>query len=105
MRKHADEKALFFSAKLRERIGPTLRQVILFGSRARGEAHEGSDYDFTVIVTRKDPKIREMVLKTEVEFLDRFDELSSCLVFDEAGWELRKSFPIGINILREGIQL
>jgi predicted nucleotidyltransferase len=100
-----DEKALYFSQKLHERIGPDLRQLILFGSRARGDAREGSDYDFTVVLTKKSPWLRAEIRRTELDFLNRFDELSSCFVLDEEGWELRKGFPIGMNILREGIPI
>src|SRR5215211_8499466 len=34
---------------LREGLGDDLLAVVLFGSRARGEAHEGSDWDFLVV--------------------------------------------------------
>lgn len=49
-----DERALLerFAALLRERLGPTLHAVWLFGSRARGEraSHEDSDVDLLVLV-------------------------------------------------------
>lgn len=34
---------------LREGLGDNLLSVVLFGSRARGEAHEGSDWDILVV--------------------------------------------------------
>ena len=50
----ADERALLerFAALLRDRLGPELHAVWLFGSRARGEppTHEDSDVDVLVIV-------------------------------------------------------
>lgn len=39
-----------FSCALRERFGPRLRELVLFGSYARGEAHEDSDVDVLVVV-------------------------------------------------------
>lgn len=40
---------------LGEGLGEELVAVVLFGSRARGEAHEGSDWDF-LVVARDLPK-------------------------------------------------
>jgi predicted nucleotidyltransferase len=37
-------------AWLRERFGGRLRELALFGSKARGEAHEDSDVDVLVVV-------------------------------------------------------
>jgi predicted nucleotidyltransferase len=90
---------------LRQRLPDGLLQVLLFGSQARGDATEASDYDFAVIVATADSKTVTAVRETEVEFLDRFDTLSSALVYGEKDWERRKGMPIGRNILREGVPL
>lgn len=37
------------AADLQKGLGGGLVSVVLFGSRARGEAHEGSDWDFLVV--------------------------------------------------------
>lgn len=44
-----------FVAGLRRRFGPRLISVRLFGSYARGEAHEESDVDCLVLLDRVDP--------------------------------------------------
>jgi len=98
-----DEKARYFASRLRERLAHHIRHIILFGSRARGDAREGSDYDFVVILDENTPEFERAVLDTEVEFLNRFDTLSSSLVYDTPEWEARKKFPIGLNVAREGI--
>jgi Nucleotidyltransferase domain. len=104
MKRIRDKKALYFSSRLREKV-PGLRRVILFGSRARGDAREGSDYDFAVILEKKNAKTIEAVRGTEVDFLDKYDTLSSSIIFNTAEWERHKSLPIGLNIAREGVQL
>ncbi|MBI4865225.1 MAG: nucleotidyltransferase domain-containing protein [Candidatus Riflebacteria bacterium] len=38
-------------------VGDRLRRVILYGSRARGEARPGSDYDVLVVVDRREPEL------------------------------------------------
>ena len=100
-----DQRVDFFSTRLRQKLPNAIRRIILFGSRARGDAHEGSDYDFAVICQTRDAATKQAVREVEVEFLNRFDTLSSSLVFDENGWERRKNLPIRLNIEKEGILL
>ena len=95
----------FFSNNLKSNLSEHLTAIILFGSRARGDAREHSDYDFLVIVDKKDRDIKSKIVDVEVETLDRFEKLTSSLVWDEKDWELKKRFPIGMNILKEGVLL
>jgi len=104
MKKTRDKKALFFSSRLREKVSG-LRQVILFGSRARGDAKDGSDYDFAVILEKKNAKTIKAVRGAEVDFLDKYDTLSSSVIFNINEWEKHKRLPIGINIVRDGVIL
>jgi uncharacterized protein len=104
MKRIRDKKALYFSSRLREKV-PGLRRVILFGSRARGDAREGSDYDFAVILDKKNAKTIGAVRGAEVDFLDKYDTLSSSVIFNVAEWEKHKNLPIGLNIAREGVLL
>jgi len=100
-----DERALFFAKRLRQTLTSQINEIILFGSRARGDANEGSDYDFAVILNKKDTSTVNEVHHTELDFLNRFDILSSSLIYDKENWNRRKNMPIGINILREGVKL
>jgi uncharacterized protein len=100
-----DEKALFFSHCVRQRMGANIRGIYLFGSHARGDHHAGSDYDFMVVLDNADPRHRNDILDIETDFLNRFDALPACVVYTEKDWEWRKNSPLGINILREGIAL
>ena len=46
----ADDKILRrFRAALDELYGDRIERVVLFGSRARGDAHEASDYDIAAL--------------------------------------------------------
>lgn len=100
-----EPKVKYFSDTLRAQLGDELRQLILFGSRARGDWREGSDYDFVVILKEKNRHFVEKIRDTEVDFLNRYDELSASLIYDEAEWSQRLRLPIGVNIEREGIRL
>jgi len=44
----------FIKAAVTQALGARLRQVLLFGSRARGDAAADSDYDLLVVVDRVD---------------------------------------------------
>lgn len=95
----------FFSKGIHESLKKHLTALILYGSRARGDAKDYSDYDFLAIVDKKTEEIEDKILDVEVNTLNQFDRLTSCLVWEEKDWELKKRFPIGKNIVREGILL
>jgi predicted nucleotidyltransferase len=100
-----NEKIEYFSESIRKKLRDNLKSIILFGSRARGDYNNDSDYDFAIILNKKNKKSIDDIRNIEVDFLNRFDELTSSLIYDEKEWVIRLSMPIGINIIREGIQL
>ncbi|MCZ7625595.1 MAG: hypothetical protein C3F12_05680 [Candidatus Methylomirabilota bacterium] len=53
-----DQVVKEYVAELRKRLGSSMRQVLLFDSRARGSAREDSDYDMLVVVEQRTPKVR-----------------------------------------------
>lgn len=103
MEKFKDDKVAFFINNLKNKVSDNLKFVALFGSRARNDFREGSDYDFLIVLSQNDNEIKKIVREVEVDFLNKFDILSSALIYNEAEWEERKKVPIGVNILKEGI--
>jgi predicted nucleotidyltransferase len=55
--------------EMRNRLGFHLKQVILFGSRARGEEVSGSDYDILVIVDEISPQVKNIIDEISGDFL------------------------------------
>ena len=94
-----------FAKEVRSRLGVHLRQLSLFGSRARGDAKEYSDYDMLVIVDQRTPEIRSIILDIEVGILDKYQTLVASVVRDEDEWRRGQDFPLARNINREGVQL
>ena len=92
-----------FAASVRAKIGPCIQRIILFGSRARGTAWEGSDYDLALMVTHRDRDIEERVLDAVVEVLDRYDALVCAHIFTPEEWKLERLCPLGLNIGNEGV--
>ncbi len=94
-----------FARKVRTKLKDHLKKVVLFGSRARGDYSNDSDYDILVIVDRNDRAVRDIILDACVEIMDTYFKLIGCIICDEKEWELKKRFPIGLNILKEGVEL
>ena len=88
---------------LRKKLGSQLKQVFLFGSQARGDSWEGSDYDILVIVDKRTPDIREETLDVSVEMMNRYDKLFAVLLYSEKEWQRAQDFPLAWNIKHEGI--
>jgi predicted nucleotidyltransferase len=94
-----------FAELLRDRLGDHVRRIELFGSRARGDAHEGSDYDVLVIVDERTPELRSAILDIEVEMLDRHEALMACIVRSQGEWSAMQGHPVARNVAREGVRL
>jgi uncharacterized protein len=65
-----------FRAALDELYGDRAERVVLFGSRARGDAHEDSDYDVAVFLRDMADRAAEM---------NRLADLSTKIIVDEDG--------------------
>lgn len=100
-----DPVALDLARRLRARLGSHLLRLVLFGSRARGDAREGSDYDVLVVVDERTEELRELLLDVTGDLLDERDALALCLLLSADEWEDTRVLPIGRNIEREGLVL
>ena len=99
-----------FRAALDEIYGDRLERVVLFGSRARGDADADSDYDVAVFL--KD--LREGDLANRWRELDRLADLRSEILSDTEAFIDAKPYPAGAyrnltvlmgEIRREGVDL
>ncbi len=100
-----DNISRHFARLVRQKLKYHIKKIILFGSHARGDATEHSDYDVLVIVDQRNTRVQDLVLDASVEIMDRYYTLVGSIVCDEEEWERKKYFPIGLNILKEGIEL
>jgi predicted nucleotidyltransferase len=83
-------------------------QIILYGSRARADFHEGSDWDFLILVdgvvdaVRTD-RVRHAIYDVELET----NEILSSIVKNRQEWLSPKFqiIPLHENVEREGIVL
>ena len=83
-------------------------EVILFGSHARGQANEESDWDILILIDKpkKNSAIedfyRDEIFQLELEL----GEPISTFVYSKSDWENKFSFtPLYQNIKKEGVRL
>jgi predicted nucleotidyltransferase len=75
-----------FRATLDQLYGPRLERVVLYGSRARGDAHENSDYDVAVFLRDMPDRIAELY---------RLADLSSAILDDTGEFIHAMAYPAG----------
>jgi uncharacterized protein len=75
-----------FRATLAEIYGERLERVILYGSRARGDAREDSDYDVAVFVRDMPDRIAELY---------RLADLSTAILSDGGPFIHAMAYPVG----------
>ena len=90
---------------LRRALASRVREIVLFGSRARGDAAPDSDYDVLVVVDERTPDVREAALDVSVELMDRRGALVATLLRSEQEWQRASSTPLARNIRNEGLAL
>jgi predicted nucleotidyltransferase len=90
-------------AALDQLYGDQIERVVLFGSRARGDAHEGSDYDIAVFLRDLTDRWRDFHRLADI----RTDFLADTGIFIEArpfrAGGYRERTPLMHEIRREGI--
>jgi uncharacterized protein len=101
----ADAIAEEYSRKVRAALGERIRDIILFGSRARGDFKVFSDYDMLLVVDKRDKSLLNAVVDIEVGILDTYDQLVGSIVFEPEEWERKKQSPLGMNIRKDGTRL
>jgi hypothetical protein len=74
-----DKPILFFINKIRSILGEELIQIILFGSRARGD--NSDDFDFLLILKYKNQNVIRKLSQIELEFIGFGFSLLNKLLF------------------------
>jgi len=96
-----------FADALRQRYGDAVLKVTLFGSCARGEAHEASDVDVAVVLGSVDWRTRCEVIDLATDIGLEHDLRLSPTLFDRETyerWRIQER-PLVMDIEREGLAL
>lgn len=94
-----------FITSIHEKLGEKLKEAWLFGSRARGDNSQDSDYDVLLVVDGELARIREIILEEEYYFLEKEDELIVSTIYNSEAWNIDQNSPLGWNIQKEGLKL
>ena len=104
--KAADALASGIAAVFRK-IAPVDGKAILFGSRARGDAKQDSDWDVLVLLgkDRITASDQDTVAYPIHEIGWDIDEMVNPVMYTMREWESKRGTPFYENVMREGIAL
>ena len=82
-------------------------KMILFGSRARGEAKEDSDWDILIILSKKrlEQNDYDNVSYPFVELGWKLNEQINPIMYSQEEWEANSITPFYDNVMKDGIPL
>jgi len=86
-------------------FGHRIERIVLFGSRARGEAGEDSDYDIAVFLrnfTERWPEVDRMVA-IETDLLYEVGAFVHAMPFAAGAWQ--EQSPLMAAVRRDGVDL
>lgn len=95
----------FVKNAVARRLGGHLRQVLLFGSRARGDATAESDYDLLVVVDQVDSDVTQGIDAIAGQALLEHGAVVSAFPIAEDERARRKYSPMLLNVAREGVAI
>ncbi len=88
------------------KFGDNIKDVILFGSQAKGTAKEFSDYDVVIILKNDyDWKYKNKIIDKTYEIDLKYDVICDIHIIsqNEISYKLRGKLPIFINAINNGI--
>ncbi|MBF0566242.1 MAG: nucleotidyltransferase domain-containing protein [Nitrospirae bacterium] len=98
---------LEFSRLIKERFGQMVKEIVLFGSRARGEDDKESDIDILIVLASLSWEIKKTISEIAAAENLKYDVFISTIRYDVATWNnpVIKSSPFGVEVRRDGIWL
>jgi predicted nucleotidyltransferase len=101
------DAVLEFVKRLKALFGPSIQEIILFGSKARKQSESNSDIDILIVLDKISIQIKKAISELAAEQNIKHNVLISTIRYDTATWEnpaIRAS-PFGQAVKHEGIWL
>ncbi|MEW6163030.1 MAG: nucleotidyltransferase domain-containing protein [Nitrospirota bacterium] len=94
-----------FCNKVRNKLGKTVKEIKLFGSKATDKDIPGSDIDLFIVVSKKTPEIEDIILDIAFEIDLKYNVYISPRIVSQTALKdpLWKNTPFIKNVEREGV--
>ena len=81
-------------------------EVILFGSRARRDYKEDSDWDLLILTSEKLDNVTRDALRDRIYYIElEYTHAVSIIIIDKGTWSDWEIMPLYKNVAREGIPI
>lgn len=101
----SDRRIELFARTIRERLGDQLVRVVLFGSRARGDAQDDSDYDCLIVVREMTSEAKDLVDDAAGEALLQTGAVVSAFPITERVFHSMPFSPFLMSVRNEGVEI
>lgn len=88
---------------LKKELREQTMDIILFGSRARGDFQSESDYDILVLVTKKTKELRDKIDEIVWEIAWEHNVVITAFTYEKSRFENDRFEPFFMNIQKEGV--
>jgi len=93
------------SETLKKELGKSIRDIILFGSRARGDSYLESDYDLIVLVDQESKVLNDKIFNVSCKIGWEHNVVITVFVHERSYYESKKYEPLFMNIRKEGVHI
>ena len=101
----SDERIELFARLIKERLGERLVRVVLFGSRARGDAQEDSDYDCLIVTQEMTREVKDVIDEAAGEALLQTGAVISAFPITERAADSMPFSPLLMSVRNEGVTI
>lgn len=91
-----------FKGEVKKALGDRLDRVVLFGSRARGDADDESDFDFLVALRKVEKQDKDKIQKIASDLSLKYNIVITALVIPSEDFREDRYFYLYENIQKEG---